>query len=637
MSISGGGTASQAWAILKRHARDELGPLRLQELCKDNDRVSSLVTVHNAETQSGDPNFDSEEGISGIVENHMLMVDLSRQRMTLETLNHLLRLGRARGVPQFVQRLAWGPTNDPPSKDISPIPSYHLTLRAPVGSTMLLKDGSNALTSIHKDWNRIQSLSDQLRRGQQPGITGQMIRDVVVVGVGTPMLALRFLYTALSSDTQARLGQQAGLPRTRQGVQPRRMRFVTSVDPLRIQSAVSDLDPSTTLVLNIALTGGEETMAATELLKSWLVQTLGNGGSSSLGRKPHHVWAKHVVWVTANPAMATSSSNLKSQSKAVFVVPKHAACEAFTTFTAATLLPLATVFGWAQVNMLLQGAHNMDKHFVETNPRHNLPILLALTDVWNDSCLQSAGRVVSPCTEALESYPSFCATLEAQTCSRATPSLHGSPSRQVAAAQVIDGGLFNSYDRALYQSQPNKQPQELILTLDSQLDTKLNSISWMSTNATQVQAAQDSLLCSIFAHADELAFGGSAAAANTASTRVTSAGEPSSEQSSSEGNRPSTLILCSKLGAFCCGQLIALAEHRALVKSYLWEKDPFVQQFGSSIHNARLANLQERLQQMIVSGVEEDDDDGNTGDPNRLNLSTKTILEHYSNLVRETR
>ena len=82
-----GATASQAWAILKRHARDEINPLRLHELCRDNDRVSSLVTVHNSNP------------------NRMLVADLSRQRMTLETLNHLLRLASARGIRKYITQL----------------------------------------------------------------------------------------------------------------------------------------------------------------------------------------------------------------------------------------------------------------------------------------------------------------------------------------------------------------------------------------------------------------------------------------------------------------------------------------------------------------------------------------------------
>ncbi len=87
-------TAAQAWAILARHARDEISHLRLQELCSDRDRVSSLVAVHNA---PGD---------------RILLIDLSRQRMDLDTLNHLLRLANARDIPKYIKRVAWG-QNDP--------------------------------------------------------------------------------------------------------------------------------------------------------------------------------------------------------------------------------------------------------------------------------------------------------------------------------------------------------------------------------------------------------------------------------------------------------------------------------------------------------------------------------------------
>ena len=37
--------AEQCLAILSRHARDEVAPLRLQELCTDTERVNSLVEV----------------------------------------------------------------------------------------------------------------------------------------------------------------------------------------------------------------------------------------------------------------------------------------------------------------------------------------------------------------------------------------------------------------------------------------------------------------------------------------------------------------------------------------------------------------------------------------------------------------
>jgi hypothetical protein len=97
-------TAKQAWAILNRHARDDIQRLRLQELCRDNDRVSSLVSVYNCGSGSSSNNNNSNA--------RMIIVDVSRQRMTLETLNHLLRLASARQVPRFIRQLAWG-FNDP--------------------------------------------------------------------------------------------------------------------------------------------------------------------------------------------------------------------------------------------------------------------------------------------------------------------------------------------------------------------------------------------------------------------------------------------------------------------------------------------------------------------------------------------
>ena len=216
--------ASEAccWAILKRHAKDEIALLRLNQLCRDNDRVSSLVSVYNA------------------TPDRMLVLDLSRQRMTLETLNHLLRLANSRSLRKYITALSWG-NNDPqqpvlPKRLLSssftgatstagisfdvdnksflrfrdraeeyqrqqsqsdhrqssasnengsdsfyPIPSLHLCLRAPAnrGHEMFTADGSNILVHVHSEWERIRLLSDNFRRGKLRGVTGSMMKDVV--------------------------------------------------------------------------------------------------------------------------------------------------------------------------------------------------------------------------------------------------------------------------------------------------------------------------------------------------------------------------------------------------------------------------------------------------------------------------
>lgn len=283
----------------------------------------------------------------------------------------------------------------------------------------------------------------------------------------------------------------------------------------------------------------------------------------------------------------------------------------------------------------------MDSHFVETNPRHNLPVLLALTDVWNESFLQSSGRVVTPFTDAFAAYPAFCATMESQTCGNVSM---GASTMTFVGPQVIDGGLHHAYDRSLYQS--NKvQPAELVTTLDSQIAANAGGL----VDIEEVHAAQDTLLCSLFAHADELAFGSSTLDERGAGFLVPNLpGSMSSGSSTlsdatlntwentSDGNRPSLLVLCGRLDAFACGQFVSMAEHRAVVKARLWDMDPFVKETGSTLRSPRMQALRETLKNMFVSedgGADEDDEVDDTN----MNLSTKTILRHYSNLSRDQR
>jgi glucose-6-phosphate isomerase len=416
-------TPSQTWAILVRHATDEIAPLRLQELCRDIGRVSSLVAVHNTE---GD---DCLAG-NGSTNNSTIIVDLSRQRMTDRTLNHLLHLAASMHLREFITQVAWG-QNDPrkpvravqarkpsirmpmfdkakltrfreeiniaaseansvvsdPSLNATPnanmpstaannaprvIPSMHLALRVPNNNSstnsaqkqnvMLDLCGINVLTAIHREWHRIQRWADSVRLGQLRGATGHMFRDVIIVGRGVAVAALQFVYGALQHDASASMASRFGLPsassvadatsaavnRLRLGnltggggggtatannhnnssskvTTGRRMHFITSVDPVKIASTLSGLDPASTVVVSVAVTGKEETGLATKILKNWLLQ---------INSKKESVLSKHMILVTGNERIASVIHKPES----VFVLPEHSRCEPFLSTSSATLL-----------------------------------------------------------------------------------------------------------------------------------------------------------------------------------------------------------------------------------------------------------------------------------------------------------
>ncbi|KAL7566734.1 hypothetical protein ACA910_017786 [Epithemia clementina (nom. ined.)] len=851
----GGVSGVQTWAILKRHAQDEIGPLRLQELCRDNDRVSSLVAVHNSKSVAFSMTTTDQPATE---QDRMLLLDLSRQRMTTNTLNHLLQLATARGLQKFIKQLSWGGHNDPndpvkplrlsssnsgggslsnnpqhrrytkiknnhnaggentskvntaqktarfegdtdrnvfgqanpnvnhpqiPSqidtstmdqgkasttahKDSISLSSMHMALRVPKdeGYEMLLEDGTNALDGIHYEWNRLERLTNLIRCGSFRGITGNMIQTCLVVGSGVAVKALQFVYRALLQDERAVLQSRAGLePSTNNSSanrllsRPRnilltaaaaatgnashssglsyssssslqspcrRLVFLSTMDPVAAAQTLQDLDAATTLVVSIALRGNEETCMITSLIKQWILQELGgsssshgnnagsNNAQSSAGTAPstsgHHgnnnrrpdlILSKHMMLVTGNENIASAINKPES----VHLIPQQCRAEAFTTFTAATLLPIGIVFGWSTAREFLAGAHDVDLHFVNTNPRHNLCILLALTDIWNDILLgNNTGRVITPFSQALAAYPSFCAALESQSCGNtSSSSMHEGPgslggtggsgtSASLSTAQnygsfmdrrngkpnnnkmgcssiVVDGGIAAAaYDRALYQSDAHMVNSELVMTLDPQL--QFNALRRMNINTEKkpnsplceaIHAAQDTMICAMFAHADELAFGSIADTFQGHKSNLPPLGvvaDPSSSyhgapyataatmemERTSRGNRPSTLLLCNKLDAFSCGQLAALAEHRVAVKAHIWGHSFWHNELGSALRIPRTHQLKEGLTNIISAmaghdgGGDDEDDDDLPGVGNTI-LSTRTILRHYGKLVKETR
>jgi glucose-6-phosphate isomerase len=73
----------------------------------------------------------------------------------------------------------------------------------------------------------------------------------------------------------------------------------------------------------------------------------------------------------------------------------------------ATGLSIAISAGWENFVELLAGAASIDAHFREAPLERNLPVLLALIDVWNARGLGYSQRVVVPYAHALALLPAY--------------------------------------------------------------------------------------------------------------------------------------------------------------------------------------------------------------------------------------
>lgn len=732
-----------AWSILMRHARDDMQSVRLSALINDSERVSALVSVHNGSETALKRIEMSSEATGHPLSRHsrILVADLSRQRMTLETLNYLLGLASAVDMKGFIKILSWGQNNfhashkqsnsdgtngnhfafddksinhpmsparsvaskqtrfaesdsfahtddhtissfpyiQSPSVQLTKgqlqtCPSMHMALRAPshCDLTMLTATGENALDDIQKMNKRIEMISNSIRRGEVRGASGKMIENILVIGKGVAFSACQFVYDALRYDEDGSQALRSKLSERKMTCpQGRSMRFLSRVDPIAIHSVLYDWNPEQTIVVSLILNGEDsaDLIHLTETLKKWFVQ-----GLKTYSNRNDVIWGKHILLVTASDLFYQTQSITKRECS--FLIPSFARYEAFNTTSVAGLLPISLAFGWTLAQEILHGAHDMDSHFVEANPRHNLPVLLALTDIWNDHFLASVnpekttvGRIVSPHMHCFVSYPSFVASIEAHVCSRMAVGRTRDPYKRVGpSGVVIDGGLHGMYDRLNYQG-GRPPPSEMIMAMDCQVPNRFSGINDYSKllfgqGSEDNISNQDSLLCSIFTTADVMAVGSNVRGNDLRSvisgTRMPQSGSTfigssasfdgsyptapvHNDLETSRGNHPSTLLLCTRCDAFTCGQLIALAEHRSLVTARLWDiENPFAfsQEHGSNVKSKDEQRMREKLeslfQRLDLVGTLQDDDD-TAGDGFKVSIAVKTLLGYYASRMHDTK
>ncbi len=78
-------------------------------------------------------------------------------------------------------------------------------------------------------------------------------------------------------------------------------------------------------------------------------------------------------------------------------------------------LSLALALGWPAFAQLLAGARAMDEHFLAAPLEENLPVLLALAEVWHVNGLGYPARAVLPYDERLARFPAHLQQLEMES------------------------------------------------------------------------------------------------------------------------------------------------------------------------------------------------------------------------------
>jgi len=303
-----------------------------------------------------------------------LLLDYSKNLITIETLRLLTALARERDVAGQAERMFRGDKINTSENRAA----LHTALR---GNQPVTVDGADVTLQIRATREQLRAFSDGVRTGKITGGGGKSITDVVNLGIGGSHLG-----PALAVDA---LAPYADGPR---------LHFVANIDPAALARTLATLDPATTLFIVASKTFTTlETLANAETARAW-------AGTKAC-----------FAAVTASPDRAIAFGVA-----AEHVFPMWNWVGGRYSLWSAVGLPIMLAVGDRHFEDLLAGARAMDEHFRSAPLEHNMPVVLALLGIWYNNFFGAATQAILPYAESLALLPAYLQQLDMESSGKRT-------------------------------------------------------------------------------------------------------------------------------------------------------------------------------------------------------------------------
>lgn len=448
---------------------------------------------------------DPERAASLGFEAPQLYADLSKNHIDAQALSLLLTLAEQCGLPaQRAALLGGAPINTSEQR-----PATHTLWRCLDEAALQALPPEAAQLARQAAHNRQHMLAfaEELRADGR-------ITDVVNLGIGGSDLGPRLVVQALFAAGQ---------------VDGPRLHFVSNMDGHDLGELLPQLQPHRTLFIVASKTfGTAETLQNARSARAWFDAAGGVDAS------------RHFVAVSANTQAARDFGAGQCFAFDAGVGGRYSLWTSIG-------LPIALAVGRARFEQLLAGAQDMDQHFAQAPLARNLPVLLALLDLWNRNLLGHASRCVAPYHHGLRRLPAYLQQLEMESNGKRVD-VNGHP-MALATAPVTWGEVGSNAQHAFFQMLHQGSevvPVEFVLVRDC---------------SHSLPGHHEKLLANALAQ-----------------SRALMLGQPGdAPERHFPGNRPSTTLLLSDLSQRSVGALLALYEHRTFALGALWGINSFDQ------------------------------------------------------------
>lgn len=456
--------------------------------------------------------------------NDDLLIDFSKNLITEEIFGKLVELAEQVDLKSAIAAQFAGETiNVTEGRAV-----LHSALRNR-SNTPVIVDGEDVMPKINKVLAQMKAFCAKVHSGEWKGYTGKRITDIVNIGIGGSDLGPYMVTEALGAYKV-------------EGIETH---FISNVDGTHVVETLKTLDPETTLFLIASKTfTTQETMTNAHSARDWFLDAAGDEA---------HV-AKHFAALSTN-AKSVAEFGIDVENMFEFwdwVGGRYSIWSAIG-------LSIALTVGFDNFEALLEGAHEMDKHFAETDFKNNIPVILAVIGIWYNNFYGAESESILPYDQYMHRFPAYF-----------------QQGNMESNGKCVDrnGDLVDYQTGPIIWGEPGTNGQHAFYQLIHQ-GTKLVPCDFIapavSHNPTGDHHAK--LLSNFFAQTEALAFGKSK---EQVEAEFAAAGKTAEEAAALvpfkvfAGNKPTNSILVNKITPKTLGQLVAMYEQKIFTQGVIW-------------------------------------------------------------------
>ncbi|GGB60008.1 glucose-6-phosphate isomerase [Shewanella inventionis] len=477
-----------------------------------------------------------------------LFLDYSKNRINSDTLELLFSLANEANLSEKISAMFKGDViNNTEQRSV-----LHTALRSKADQ-VIIAEGANIVPEVQQTLAKMAEFVESVQSGQWKGYTGKAITDVVSIGIGGSFLGPKIVSQALRPYWHAGLN----------------CHFVANVDATSICEKLKGLNAETTLfVMSSKSFGTQETLTNTLSAKDWFL---------AQGATQQDI-AKHFVAVTSNVTKATEFGMDANN-----IFPMWDWVGGRYSLWSAIGLPIALLVGMDNFKALLDGAHQMDEHFVSAPLAQNMPVIMAMLSVLYGNFHGAQSHVILTYDHYLRGLPAYFQQLDMESNGKSV-TLNGTDV-DYSTGPVIWGGEGTNGQHAYHQLLHQGTaliPADFIMPLQSH---------------NPLGEHHDQLASNCFGQTQALMQGRTfeEALAELSNSKLDEQQKALiAKHKVMSGNKPSNTLLMDKLTPTTLGALIALYEHRTFVQGAIWQINSFDQwgvELGKQLGNDVLERI----------------------------------------------